>query len=542
MAKVPFLRDATGLTREIGLLDGAAMNFSFAGPLSLGTAYTLSFVLSAFPGGDIMLGYVLGFVLSMFLFATIGLLVSVYPKSGGEYTAVSRVFNPAIGFTSSWGWWLNSAMSTLGWQGTMIIFWGLAPTLYIFGALWQMPNLFGLAQATEGAVWGLIFTTVLIAIVIGIWLTGLGKSARLNTIMVVMTWVGWIIMLAALATTSTSALISRFNAAAYSISGATNAYQGIITSAQSFGYSVPQTFDYSAGTVLGVVGLTGLFIAYETASIYIGGEMKKASTPFRQVSSMGLALGANVLGAMAATYLLIQKTSWEFLAAFNYLATTQPQALPFPMTPGGWFLFTVAMAASSSLVALIIALTFILSGFTLMIVCNVYSRITFAWAFDRIAPSCLASVSTRFKQPLISMILFAVVAWISAILYAFYPTYIFLFVGGIGVANALMLFLPDCITALILPYRKTTRAHYEASATSKLKIGTVPVIVILALISISWPLIMAWGYIPTTNPVSLTALVVVYIVGIAIYYVAKYYRKAREGIDLGLIFQSIPPD
>ena len=39
-----------------------------------------------------------------------------------------------------------------------------------------------------------------------------------------------------------------------------------------------------------------------------------------------------------------------------------------------------------------------------------------------------------------------------------------------------------------------------------------------------------------------TAIVVLtYIVGISIYYAAKYYRK-REGIDLDFVFRQIPPE
>jgi amino acid transporter len=199
------------------------------------------------------------------------------------------------------------------------------------------------------------------------------------------------------------------------------------------------------------------------------------------------------------------------------------------------------MATPDKILASIITITFCFWGFTIMLAGLLFTRVTFAWAFDKIAPSWLADVSKRFKQPVKSIALFVAVCWFSAVLYNFYPTYIFLLVGGLTVVIALLIWLPDCVAAIVLPWRRRTKDAYEASPVSKLRIGPVPLIVIVAVVAMVWAIMIAYAFAFTTSIQSLAADVGIFVLGLIIYYAARYYQKTR-GIDITLAFTEIPPE
>ena len=56
----PFTRNATGLVRELSLLDMITYNASVATPLGAALAFGLFYVYAAFPGANLVVAFLLG--------------------------------------------------------------------------------------------------------------------------------------------------------------------------------------------------------------------------------------------------------------------------------------------------------------------------------------------------------------------------------------------------------------------------------------------------------------------------------------------------
>ncbi|HKM50653.1 MAG TPA: APC family permease, partial [Candidatus Bathyarchaeia archaeon] len=91
-----FLRQATGLVREISTLDAFILNMSAS---AVGPALVYMIVgTTMFPGADVIVPCLIATVLSLFIAATYAQLTAALPRSGGDYVFNSRILHPAIGF------------------------------------------------------------------------------------------------------------------------------------------------------------------------------------------------------------------------------------------------------------------------------------------------------------------------------------------------------------------------------------------------------------------------------------------------------------
>jgi len=90
-----FVRNATGLVREVGLWQAFVINLSVLNP-AVGLV-TIAVALAVFPGTDLTLPFIIAAVLVMFLALSYAQLVSSMPRTGGDFVFVSRIISPAIG-------------------------------------------------------------------------------------------------------------------------------------------------------------------------------------------------------------------------------------------------------------------------------------------------------------------------------------------------------------------------------------------------------------------------------------------------------------
>src|SRR5439155_8658475 len=96
-AKSRFIREATGLVREFGLLDAMAINLFAAAPISA-IAFIPLLVSALFPGANIYGVLSVGAVLGVFNGLVYGLLSAAMPRAGGDYVYNGRILHPAVGF------------------------------------------------------------------------------------------------------------------------------------------------------------------------------------------------------------------------------------------------------------------------------------------------------------------------------------------------------------------------------------------------------------------------------------------------------------
>jgi hypothetical protein len=114
--------------------------------------------------------------------------------------------------------------------------------------------------------------------------------------------------------------------------------------------------------------------------------------------------------------------------------------------------------------------------------------------------------------------------------------------SGIFMAN-IPIFLAS-IAAIILPFRM--KAAYQASPISKLRIGSVPLLLAAGVAGVVVIGGMEVGYLVNDKYLvngssSLLTFAAVAVIGIAIYIVSVLVRR-RQGIDVTKAFREIPPE
>src|SRR6267154_3345322 len=101
-----FLRNATGLVKAWSTFDAFIYSFWSVNLITLGL-YGMSFVYTV-PDGQVIAAILLFGILTTFLVITYAMLVSVMPRTGGDYAWQSRVLGGGLGFVLSiTGWWFT---------------------------------------------------------------------------------------------------------------------------------------------------------------------------------------------------------------------------------------------------------------------------------------------------------------------------------------------------------------------------------------------------------------------------------------------------
>jgi len=144
-----FVREATGLVREMSAYDVAIFNFAI-----LGYLFTLYFTLSLIPliGGDYVWGNILTAVLDTFVVYTYYAFHVAMPRTGGDYVFISRTLTPSLGFVSNISWVLilliYNGVSGVTFQSTVF-----APGFAILGSLFNNSTLLSLSSAVLQWPW-----------------------------------------------------------------------------------------------------------------------------------------------------------------------------------------------------------------------------------------------------------------------------------------------------------------------------------------------------------------------------------------------------
>src|SRR2546428_7137310 len=103
-----FLRNATGLIREVSVLDAFIMN-TFGMNIAVGAVFLFLQAPAYFPQGNMLVAVIIGTLLMAFtLLWVYSTFAAAMPRSGGDYVFVSRALHPALGWLLGWsqGMWL----------------------------------------------------------------------------------------------------------------------------------------------------------------------------------------------------------------------------------------------------------------------------------------------------------------------------------------------------------------------------------------------------------------------------------------------------
>jgi APA family basic amino acid/polyamine antiporter len=529
-----FLRNATGLVKAWSTFDAFVYSFWSVNLITLGL-YGMSFVY-AVPDGQLLAAILIFGVLTSFLVVTYAMLVSVMPRTGGDYAWQSRVLGGGAGFVLSiTGWWFTLFLWAPIYANILNVQFFL-PLAYTLG--WS--NIASFFTSHNGVFVSCLIVLAFVSVVVTL---GMETYARIQKICFWIGLAGLVVVCGLLLFASQSDFQNAFNREATSLFGApANAYQATIDAGTKAGYAPHDFSFFSFGPIFLVLPFLAFYLLWPNWGATLYGEVRGAKDIRKPFWSMFWGLWVTVALVALVMLLVVKTMGWQFYNAANasFWAGTAPVATwPYPVMFAGWLVDNKAFQA---LLIIVMGLWFFGWAGTLFLSST---RVIFAAAFDRVLPSWAANISAKRRVPYGSLALMIVPSIVVSAVWAYKPDFQNVFLDATAVLA--LTFLATVVAAVILPWRR--RDLYEASSIAQYKVGGVPAITIVGVITGLFLLFMLyqWSFNPdnlygtsfqkTGN--SVAYFVATYVVAIVIYVVARIVRQ-RQGIDLRRIHHEIP--
>ncbi len=522
-----YARKSSGLIRTIGVF-GAMVFGVHCISLSSSGLIPYSWVAGVWPGSSIIGVLTVAMILCLFHAYTYANVGAAMPRSGADYTLASRVLNPPLAFAASWTLVIFSGMvagSLIAWIPSSVI-----PTfLQTMGIVFNNESFLRIAEWSASTTGIIVVGTICTAITFVLMILPTRTIVRVLEVGFFLGLLAWVILYYQLV----SAPVGSFPAAWDHFMGA-GSYEGRIALAQQYGMK----FEYSPAvmTLAGLIMGFWIFYGYYIPTFFAG-EVKQTERTLLIGSwaSLIVTWAIFVLGAI----LLQRHVPLEWIAAESYLSQAGYEGMTMP-----WITFYAAILKPSFLLVLIVAIAWL---YTLINLAQTYffycSRIVFAWSFDRLIPEAVCSIHPKLHSPVVAIIIITLLAELGVIDAA---------TGGVMGAQLNFVFFAVCtqlipvLAMTLFPFLKPDLFEV-APRLVKLRIGKVPVITIIGGITLAYLLwmIVASFLFPAVGgrigPGTLLTLFGLFLSGILVFFVARWYRLRKEGIDILWTYQSVPP-
>ncbi|MEM3145893.1 MAG: APC family permease [Thermoproteota archaeon] len=473
-----------------------------------------------YPGAHLPATALLAIPISIIVGLFYALFSIAMPRAGGDYIWVSRILHPSLGYAINFFLF----MVILSVAGAYIPWF----TQYTLAPIFEVNGMSELASIVSSNEFTFIFAVVFYLICALIISRGAKVTTRVLFAFFILVLIGLIVYAAGLFITGKSGFASNF-AKATGVS-----YDSIISEAVKEGY--PGTF-LTTATLLGLTFTYINFLGFNF-SIYLAGEIKEV-----QKSQIIAIVGAVLLFGFISW--LAYEVSYagiggEFLGALSYLYAIGSDKYPLAREPFFMWLFqysvdprifTTMMIGWGAMVLAAI-LTYVASGV----------RFVFAWAFDRVVPTSLSNVDMKYHTPYAALIFVTIVAIIFQALWLWTPLLQYF---AYIVFGWMIMQIVTSIAALLFPVRRKD-IWERAPSIVKAKVGPVPILHILAVISIILSIYLGYAsispaFVGELNPAVLTFTIGLFLIGIIIYFASSLYHR-RRGIPLELSFKELPPE
>jgi amino acid transporter len=395
-----FLRKATGLVREVSLIDALIMN-TLGMNVAVGAVFLFLQAPANFPNGNMLLAVVIGTLLMAFtLLWVYSEFAAAMPRSGGDYVFVSRALHPFLGWLLSWS------------QGLWLIFFWIGFNAW-FALTFAAPTaLSTISVATGQDVWmnasnALVSSFSFLGITTQWWVLLFGTLINVAFGALLLfgnrsywRWQRWFFLFAGGSIVIAAVLLllrggdipSAWNTFAAKAGGLT--FDKVIPTAQSNGYTVPSGFDF--GQTLLMLPWVFFVVGYAQGSAQIGGEVKRAARTQRVAMVGGVLINGAVLALLVILFTNALDIKW--IGSLGYLANNFPAKLGLPLTPGVNFI--VSLLTQNVVILLIIGIGFVFWALLGTPLSELQAtRYMLAWALDRTVPKRLGDVSERFHTP-----------------------------------------------------------------------------------------------------------------------------------------------
>src|SRR5579864_7788891 len=463
-----FLRNATGLVKAWSTFDAFVYSFWSVNLITLGL-YGMSYVYTV-PDGQLVAAILIFGLLTTFLVITYAMLVSVMPRTGGDYAWQSRVLGGGVGFV----------LSITGWWFTLFLW---AP---IYANILNVQFFLPLAYTLQWAGVSTFFTSqngifvsclIVLAFVSVVVTMGMETYARIQKICFWIGLVGLAVVIVLLLFASQSDFQNAFNREATNLFGAKpNAYQATITAGTTAGYA-PHNFSFfSLGPVFLLLPWLAFYLLWPNWGATLYGEVRGAKDIRKPFWSMFWGLWVTIALVAVVMLLIVKTMGWQFYNAANaawYGGTAPVGTWPYPVMFAGWLVDNQLFQA---LLIIVMGLWFFGWAGTLFLSST---RVIFAAAFDRVLPSWAANISAKRRVPYGSLILMIVPSIVVSAIWAYQPAFQSVFLDATAVLA--LTFLATVIAAIILPWRR--KDLYEASPIAQWKVGGLPLISVVGVIT-----------------------------------------------------------
>ena len=520
-----FVRNATGLTRDISFSSQILLNLGPAAP-GIGLAVSTFFVLGIYPGAHIVSAFWLIGLIGIAVVIPYGLLAMVIPRSGADYPIVSRILGPNFGLASSFSL-VVSQMLGIAFIATTFAVVGIVPAFATIGLVSGHPSFLHTSTTLSSQNWTFVLSLLILLVGIGIAALPNRVAMRIQKVGYSIAFTGLLIGVIVMLVTSQNSFTSSFNG----LVGA-NSYAKILNGAD---VAAPGSSWSATVPALGALSFLFLFSWWTTN---YGGEIRGARTG-RNLASMAIAIGLLCVIFTVVTVALFHMVGGHFMAAAN--ATNGTSAYPLDVPPF-WVVFA-SIAAKSTFVAVVLIITF-LFWFPIwtFIQFAIPTRAMFAWAFDGLLPRQAAYVSPRLRIPLVSLAITAVLS-IAALVWAVYSSS-FAEVYALMIVLFLIPMMSVAWSAILVPWRRPELWKQTALPG---KWAGIPAISILGAVAFACEAFILYIFLHYENlgVIHRTRTILVmaglWLAGFLLYYVAKVIQD-RRGVNVEFNFAELPPE
>ncbi|HYB67130.1 MAG TPA: amino acid permease [Candidatus Acidoferrales bacterium] len=512
-----FVRKASGLRRDVSLLDVVSLNLSnMSGGAALGTIGFTTVLLTSMSGVNLVYGSILAWLLTIPEVIVYTMMTTRVSRTGGDYVWVSRVYGGTFGGPLSFmGYTIETMayMALIALAGVVAIgsvglslgaeSCGIATCLGL-----ALPgNIPGANLPAQFVIAALVFVILIAANMLKPKL-GFKIVAVAVIVAIIATFVGIFSLLAA-GTTGVQGYMSFLN----STLGAKETYASVASS-----YTGP-TFDF--GATIFMLPFFAIFVyPWLNAGPAVASEIKgKSALKYNVVISSVVSL-IIVTSAFGAMY---------YAGGFNFINGALSNAdLVYNWSFNFW---TLAMGVSSTPVAAFIGLGWILWNVAIIAYAIiVLSRYLFAQSFDRFLPEKISYISPKYNSPTVAFTINLIgTLLLIGLASFFYGTLVALY--GAVIASMIYFFF---IGIAALRY-----ALKNEKGTSKGILATAGLLMAIVFAYITYQF-LAYASIWGGTTLGYAWAFGSFIVGVIIYFVSKSYYGKR-GIDITLAYKELPP-
>ncbi|HEY1369448.1 MAG TPA: APC family permease [Gaiellaceae bacterium] len=523
-----FLRNSTGLVRELGARDVFFINFLNIGAI-VNFAIFLGLGIALFPGANMWVAALTGVFAGMGIPIVFAYLAGAMPRSGGDYVFISRTLGATIGFIVSWTVMVQAAFwpAYASWS---LPSWVVPDILGPLGK-WEDIGFFTtIANNLPKHTWQIVFGLASLALAFWIGQLGLRWIVRLQAVSVILGFVVFAITIPWALASSKADFTRNFDSFAHQYGSSA---AGVLAAAQRDGYTGVVHFSWSETIAFWpfILVLTSVSIT----SIALSGEIRRAGR-----SQMIGTVTANALaGIMLALFMVVvlSRVDRNMLGAIGYFSFIGGDHNPFPYPLYGHVV--VGILTGSPFLTALFGFAVALNLWVSILVLQAWStRYLFAWAFDRMFPPWAASVSGRRRSPRNALVVVALIGVLFLFLLIYVPEITF---ANFGLLQAAELVTVG-IVGIIFPWRLPEL--YRATASRKL-LG-IPAITIGGAATFAFMVLMIYYYV-TNDRYGATAdiawkLAIGILASGVVFYIAARVVAMMRGIDVAMTYREIPPE